>query len=144
MLSTENVNEFNVLLKTSVRPDGDGRKSWNPEEFTRAKIAISDSGDGLGRDFVSHFMPSPPHNDTLQSVIDSYYADRRKKAADKREAEAKEKARIADEERKRLQAESAAKREIELQAQRGSNPRCARTCITTRKHRIIILSFPLQ
>ena len=58
LLSTENVNDFNELLKTSVRPDMDGRKSWNPEEFTRARIAIAESGDGLGRDFVSHFMPS--------------------------------------------------------------------------------------
>jgi hypothetical protein len=51
-----------------------------------AKSAISEDGDGLGKDFVAHFMPSPPANDTLQSVIDSYYADRRKKAADSRAA----------------------------------------------------------
>ncbi len=118
LLSTENVNQFNEFVKSSRYPDVDNGSVWRAEEHTKAKSAISDDGDGLGIGFIKQFMPSPPHNDTLQSVIDSYYADRRKKAADKREAQAKEKARIADEERKQLESEAAAKREIELQAQR--------------------------
>lgn len=116
--STENVNEFNTLVKTTRLPNVEAVNLWRNNEYEKAKSAISNSGDGLGVFFIKQFMPSPPHNDTLQSVIDSYYADRRKAAADKREAEAKENARIADEERQRLEAEAAAERELELQAQR--------------------------
>jgi len=121
LLSTENVNDFNSLLKTSNRPDVDASDFWNAQKYSQAKSAISESGDGLGRDFVAHFMPSPPHNDTLQSVIDSYYADRRKAAAEKRKAAELEAARIADEERQRLEAEAQEKHEAELQAQREAN-----------------------
>lgn len=120
---TSNVDEFNLLVKNSHRPDQDVVKKttdWRCNDYERAKIAISADGDGLGKDFVSHFMPekSIPSNDTLQSVIDSYYADRRKKAADKREAESREAARLAKIERDRLDAEAQEKRQAELQAQR--------------------------
>lgn len=116
---TENINDFNSLLKTARRVDNHDVNFWRNNEYEKAKISISDNGDGLGKDFIKHFMPDPPKDDhTTQAVIDSYYADRRKKAADKREAEAKENARIADEERQRLEAEAAAERELELQAQR--------------------------
>lgn len=118
--STENVNQFNELMKSAIRPNQDASTFWNAQKYSQAKSSISEDGDGLGKDFISHFMPkgSVSSNDTLQNAIDSHYANRRKKAADKREADAKEKARIADEDRKRLEAEAAAKREIELQAQR--------------------------
>jgi hypothetical protein len=108
LMSTENVNDFNVLVKSSNRPDGDGSDFWNAQKYSQAKSSISEEGDGLGKDFVAHFMPSPPHNDTLQSVIDSYYADRRKKAADARHAQELEAARLADEERQRLVERKAA------------------------------------
>lgn len=64
LLETENVNQFKQLVKPSNRPDMDDTFFWQTEHYSRAKSAISESGDGLGRDFVSHFMPSPPHNDT--------------------------------------------------------------------------------
>ncbi len=117
LLSTENVNDFNELIKLGHRPDGDGGFFWRVEEYTKAKSSISEDGDGLGKDFVSHFMPSPPANDTLQSVIDSYYADRRKKAADARAAKEEEAARIADEERKRLEEAARIQEETERKAQ---------------------------
>lgn len=70
------------------------------------KAVLSEDSDGLGIGFIKQFMPSPPHNDTLQSVIDSYYAERRKAAAEKRKSAELEAARIADEERQRLEAEA--------------------------------------
>ena len=120
---TNTVDEFNELVKNSRRPDQDVVKKtteWRCNDYEKAKIAISDDGDGLGKDFVAHFMPSKsiPSNDTLQSVIDSYYSDRRKRASDKREAEAREAARLAQIERDRLKAEAEAKRQEELKAQR--------------------------
>jgi len=115
--STENVNDFNELSKTKTRSDGND-SFFSSVQYGQAKSAISDSGDGLGKDFVAHFMPTPPKDETLQSVIDSYYADRRKKAADKREAESREAARLAKIERDRLDAEAKEKRQAELQAQR--------------------------
>ena len=102
-----NVEQFNELVKSSSLSGRKGSIFWPPSQYGQAKSAISENGDGLGVFLVKQFMPTPPKDETLQSVIDSYYADRRKKAADKREVEAKEKARIADEERQRLQAEAA-------------------------------------
>ncbi len=82
-------------MKSSIRSDRNASTFWNAQKYSQARIAIADEGDGLGKDFISHFMPTPPKDETLQSVIDSYYADRRKAAADRREAEAKERARMA-------------------------------------------------
>lgn len=121
LLSTENVNDFNKFVKTPRLPDMEAVNFWRNNEYEKAKSAISESGDGLGVFFIKQFMPSPPHNDTLQSVIDSYYADRRKAAAEKRKAVELEAARIADEERQRLEAEAQEKHEAELQAQRESD-----------------------
>ena len=118
LLSTENVEQFNELMKSSIRSDRNASTFWNAQKYSQARIAIADEGDGLGKDFISHFMPTPPKDETLQSVIDSYYADRRKAAADRREVEAKERARMANEDRWRLEAEAATERELELQAKR--------------------------
>ena len=96
---TNNVNEFNEFVKTSRLVDNQDVNLWRNNEYEKAKSAISDSGDGLGVFFVKHFMPSPPKDDhTTQTVIDSYYADRRKAAAEKRKSSELEAARIADEE----------------------------------------------
>ena len=116
---TENVNDFNKLIKTTTLGYQQESSGWPASQYGQAKSAISESGDGLGVFFVKHFMPSPPKDDhTTQAVIDSYYADRRKAAADRREAEAKERARMANEDRWRLEAEAATERELELQAKR--------------------------
>ena len=48
LLSTENVNDFNELIKLGHRPDGDGGFFWRVEEYTKAKSSISEDGDGLG------------------------------------------------------------------------------------------------
>ena len=45
---TENVNDFNGLLKTSRLVDNQDGCVWRIEEYTKAKSAISESGDGLG------------------------------------------------------------------------------------------------
>ena len=117
--STENVNDFNRLAKIDHRPDVDDGYIWRQEEYTKAASSIADDGDGLGKDFVKQFMPkgSAPSNDTLQNAIDSFYSDRRKRAADKREAESREKARLAEIERAELNRQAQEKREAELQAQ---------------------------
>ena len=117
--STENVNDFNRLAKIDHRPDVDDGYIWRQEEYTKAQLSIADDGDGLGKDFVKQFMPkgSAPSNDTLQNAIDSFYSDRRKRAADKREAESREKARLAEIERAELNRQAQEKREAELQAQ---------------------------
>lgn len=77
LVETENVNDFNGLLKSSIRPDPDASIFWNAQKYSQAKSSISEDGDGLGKDFVSHFMPkgSAPSNDTLQNALDSYYAE---------------------------------------------------------------------
>ena len=121
LLSTENVSQFNELVKTGRYPDMDNGLAWRIEEYTKAKSAIADDGDGLGIGFIKQFMPSPPKDETLQSVIDSYYSERRKLAAEKRKASELEAARLADEERQRLEAEAQEKHKAELQAQRESD-----------------------
>lgn len=57
--STENVDEFNELLKKSRYPDQDSGKktTWRDSDYEKAKLSISDDGDGLGIGFIKHFMP---------------------------------------------------------------------------------------
>jgi hypothetical protein len=55
---------------------------WRETDFSRAKESIA-SGEGLGRGFLQHFLPSGVQYTpaTLQNAIDSYYAESRKAAA---------------------------------------------------------------
>lgn len=116
---TKNVEEFNELVKTSHLSLGKGVKFWRINDYEKAIFAISEEGDGLGVDFLQHFMPTPIRNETLQNAIDSYYAGRRKRAAAQREAEARaaaereraESERKAEEARKAEDARKAAERE---------------------------------
>jgi len=121
--STENVNDFNELLKSSMRSGGNALTIWTAINYSQAKNSIDENGDGLGKDFIHHFMPkgSAPSDETLQNAIDSYYSDRRKRAADKREAESREKARLAEIERAELNRQAQEKREAELKAQSEAN-----------------------
>lgn len=56
---------------------------WRSQEYGKAKEAIAETGDGLGKDVIKHFLPrhAVPANDTLQNAIDSHYAERRQAAA---------------------------------------------------------------
>jgi ParB/RepB/Spo0J family partition protein len=119
----DSVEEFNESLKTSHRSGGNDVICWRANEYEKAKLSIADDGNGLGKDFVKQFMPkgSAPSDETLQNAIDSYYADRRKRVADKREAESREKARQAEIERVELERQAREKREAELQAQREAD-----------------------
>ena len=96
---TENVNDFNDLVKSSSLSGRKGSIFWPPSQYGQAKSAISENGDGLGVFLIKQFMPSPPKDETIQSVIDSYYSVRRKVVAEKRKAAELDAARIADEER---------------------------------------------
>ncbi len=51
---------------------------WRAQEYGKAKEAIAETGDGLGKDVVKHFLPrhAVPGNETLQNAIDSHYAER--------------------------------------------------------------------
>jgi len=62
---TSNVDEFNELVKNSRRPGQDDGFVWRIEEYTKARFAISDDGDGLGKDFVSRF----PRKLILKSML---------------------------------------------------------------------------
>jgi len=112
---TENVEQFNGLLNSSTLSARKGLNLWDAKHYGQAKSAISDTGDGLGVFFIKHFMPSPPRDETLQNAIDSYYAKRRKAAAEARaaeararQAEAEEEARIKAEEERAAREEAAA------------------------------------
>jgi chemotaxis protein histidine kinase CheA len=109
--STENVEQFNELLKSGKYSTRNTSFFWSIEKYNQAKSSIAETGDGLGIGFIKHFMPSPPRDETLQTVIDSYYADRRKKAAEQRRLaaeqarlEAEEQAKIAEEHVRQAQA----------------------------------------
>ncbi len=114
--STNTVSEFNELVKSSNRPSLDACEKWTSKIYVQAKNAISEDGDGLGKDFIKHFMPSPPANDTLQTAIDSHYADRRKRAAEKRKAAAEQSQREADEAARIASKNARIQRELEDQA----------------------------
>jgi chemotaxis protein histidine kinase CheA len=125
--STENVEQFNGLVKNSRLSSLKDVNIWRPNEYAKAKESISDSGDGLGVFFIKHFMPdgTVPRDETLQNAIDSYYADRRKAAALKREAEARdarakaeEEARIRHEEARLLREQEAAALREKQEAER--------------------------
>ena len=97
------VEEFNDRLKTSNCSPAN--KCFDPEYFTRAKSQLA-SGEGLGRGFLLHFLGerksmSPA---TVQTVLDTYYAESRKVAAEKRR---KEQERIAAEKAKEQEAQNA-------------------------------------
>ena len=77
------VEEFNDRLKTSnCLP---ANKCFDPEYFTRAKSQLA-SGEGLGRGFLLHFLGERKSMApaTVQTVLDTYYAESRKAAAEKR------------------------------------------------------------
>ncbi len=49
LLSTDNVSDFNELSKSAKYSSGNTSKFWNEQQYGQAKLAISDDGDGLGR-----------------------------------------------------------------------------------------------
>ena len=101
---TETVEQFNALLKNSRCTDLYNGNFWRISDYVKAQSAIAPDGDGLGRGFVEQFMPSPPHPNTLQNALDSYYAERRKAAAKRRKAIAEEQQRQAEAERAEREA----------------------------------------
>lgn len=109
LMSTKNVEEFNGLVKLKTLSLGK-ESFFSSVQYGQAKSAISESGDGLGVDFLQHFMPTPIRNETLQNAIDSYYADRRKRAAAQREAEARA---LAEQEWIKAERQSEISREAE-------------------------------
>jgi hypothetical protein len=84
----DTVEQFNEAAKTSRSVPGQNvKKMWRELEFAKAKQCIGENGEGLGTGFVRQFLPGhAPTESTLQAVIDSHYADRRKAVA-KRKAE---------------------------------------------------------
>ena len=84
------VEEFNEMLKSRclLADNGVGREPWRQDEFTRAKSQIA-SGEGLGRGFLTHFLEGRKSlaPATVQTVLDTYYAESRKAAAEKRRKE---------------------------------------------------------
>lgn len=118
--STTNVSEFNELLKASDRSARNDDMVWRHIDYERAKNSISESGDGLGKDFIKHFMPSGsiPRDETLQTAIDSHYADRRKKAADQRQLAAEQAQREAEAQTKIAEEQARQAQAVEEQARR--------------------------
>ena len=157
ILESENVNEFNVKANPSVfraliaalkdsgnEPHYRGENLekasrcylpnseneivtlWRDVEFCKAKESIA-SGEGLGRGFLQHFLPSGVQYTpaTLQNAIDSYYAESRKAAAKRKAEEAAAEAKAFEEKAaiQRAKAEAAAKAEAEARAKQESERR---------------------
>ena len=79
------VEEFNEHLANShCLPADNLNRNWREQEFGRAKEQLA-SGEGLGRGFLIHFLGERKRmdNNTVQTVLDTYYAESRKAAAEK-------------------------------------------------------------
>lgn len=100
------VDEFNERLRKSDCSPANKRNGWAQEEFSRAKSQLA-SGEGLGRGFLFHFLGEGRRSlapNTVQTVLDTYYAESRKAAAEKRR---KEQEQIAAEKAKEQEAQKA-------------------------------------
>lgn len=94
---TSNVYDFMAYFKRSRglptllqenkshRLGQDDGSSWREEEYTKAKQAIEPSGNGLGKDFLRHFLPpnSVANNSTLQTAITGVYEERWREEGDR-------------------------------------------------------------
>lgn len=98
------VEEFNERLRNSDCSPANNLE-MRPQEFGRAKEQLA-SGEGLGRGFLVHFLGERKSMApaTVQTVLDTYYAESRKAAAEKRR---KEQERIAAEKAKEQEAQKA-------------------------------------
>lgn len=137
--SCSTVEEFNTLLEKSrcISEYNDSAQSeWLGREFTKAKEQLA-SGEGLGRGFLEHFLGKRKHMspNTIQAVIDSYYAESRKAAALKKLKEqeklaaekAKEQAKQkAEAERKRIEKEAKAAEAQRIEDERREAQRKAK------------------
>jgi hypothetical protein len=114
---SETVEEFNEKMRSHRLPADDVKPDWRSQEFGKAKSQLA-SGEGLGKDFLKQFLGERKRmdNNTVQTVLDTYYAESRKAAAEKRRKEqeklAAEKAKEhekqkAEAERKRVEKEAA-------------------------------------
>jgi hypothetical protein len=107
------VEEFNEVLKSRCVPAHNGldAKPWRQDEFTKAKSQIA-SGEGLGRGFLLHFLGERKRMDshTVQTVLDAYYAESRKAAAEKRRKEQEKLAAEKAKEQEKQKAEAERKR----------------------------------
>jgi hypothetical protein len=116
----DTVEQFNEAAKTSHRPaPDDGQKVWRVDEFAKAKNCLGEDGEGLGKDFIKHFLPgTAPSNDTLQAVIDSHYANRRKAIAQRKAQEAQAEADRLEQEAEaaRQEAETATDKQVQERA----------------------------
>jgi ParB-like chromosome segregation protein Spo0J len=104
------VEEFNARMESVCSP-GNKRNGWAQEEFTRAKSQIA-SGEGLGRGFLTHFLEGRKsmRPETVQTVLDTYYAESRKAAAEKRRKEQEKLAAEKAKEQEKQKAEAERKR----------------------------------
>lgn len=128
--SCKTVDEFNALLEKRDGTSLYHRNFWEPEDFSRAKAQV-DSGEGLGRRFITNFLGGRKvHGNVVQTVIDSYYAESRKAAAERKrlEQEAIAQAKLVEEHRQREteRAERAEKERLAMEAQRAENERKAK------------------
>lgn len=66
-------------------PANTSESGFNPQQFGQAKSQLA-SGEGLGRGFLHHFLGERKSMApaTVQTVLDTYYAESRKAAAEKR------------------------------------------------------------
>ncbi len=113
MLNESNtVDEFNAKLKNSRGvPAHHEDLEWREQEFGKAKEQIA-SGEGLGRRFLLHFLGGRKRMDThtVQTVLDTYYAESRKAAAEKRRKEQEKLAAEKAKEQEKQKAEAERKR----------------------------------
>jgi hypothetical protein len=114
---SETVEEFNEVLKSRclLADNGVGREPWRQDEFTKAKSQIA-SGEGLGRGFLLHFLGGRKRmdNNTVQTVLDTYYAESRKAAAEKRRKEQEKLAAEKAKEQEKQKAEAERKRAMAM------------------------------
>lgn len=126
----ETVEQFNAMLENPMCPNLDTSK-YSPQQFGQAKAQLA-SGEGLGRGFIKDFLGDRKGtgNSVVQTVIDSYYAESRKAAAEKKrkEQEAIAQAKLAEERKQREteRAERAEKDRLAAEAQRAEDERKAK------------------
>jgi len=110
------VEEFNEKLKASrCVPVHNVNSGWREQEFGKAKEQIT-TGEGLGRRFLLHFLGERKRMDThtVQTVLDTYYAESRKAAAEKRRKEQEKLAAEKAKEQEKQKAEAERKRAMAM------------------------------
>jgi ParB-like chromosome segregation protein Spo0J len=120
LLGTKTVEEFNEVARPSLTAKNDrrasqhdGPKVWRADEYAKAKHCL-ESGQGLGKDFIKHFMPVSYGDHTLQVVLDSIYIKSRKKAVETKAEELFQKAEQAEEEAQEAEKEAATTNDTQI------------------------------